>query len=320
MNDRRLFIKKAASVGAALALTPFGLRSAVAQDSAETGPAPALRAEPLGDGPLLIDVAGSNVVVLPGQQGLLMVDSGAAERAADLRAFLADRFDGAQVSTLFNTHWHPENTGGNDPFGEAGATITAHENTRLWMSTEYYVDWQDRTYAPRRDAALPTSTFYSHEPQPLKLSFAGASIEYGHLREAHTDGDIYVFFRDHNVIAAGGVVRGGVYPIVDYTTGGWIGGLADATRQLIDLADSATRIVPEAGPVQTRADLEAQHDMLVTLRERIEDLMRQGRSAREMVEEGVTRDFDGRWGNNADLFVSNVYDGLWWSGRLTRSL
>jgi glyoxylase-like metal-dependent hydrolase (beta-lactamase superfamily II) len=264
--------------------------------------------------------AGGNVLVLPGDDGLLLVDSGAIESSAALAAFLSDRFGGAPVRALFNTHWHLANTGGNDAFGPAGAQILAHENTRLWMSTEFYVEWQDKTYQPRAAEALPNDTFYSHEPQPLKLGFGSRQIEYGHLREAHTDGDIYVFFPEDNVLAVGGVMAGGGYPIVDFTTGGWIGGLEDATQKLIDLSDAQTRIIPESGPVQTRAALAAQHEMLVTVRGRIENAMRQGKSAEEMLAEGVTREFDERWGNDPRLFVSNIYDGLWWAGRLSGSL
>jgi hypothetical protein len=60
--------------------------------------------------------------------------------------------------------------------------------------------------------------------------------------------------------------------------------------------------------------------MLTTIRGRIEDLMRQGKSADEMVAARVTAEFDAAWGNNRDLFVSNVYDGLWWGGRLGGAL
>jgi glyoxylase-like metal-dependent hydrolase (beta-lactamase superfamily II) len=188
------------------------------------------------------------------------------------------------------------------------------------MSTEYYVDWQDETYEPRAAEALPNDTFYSSDPQPLVLDVGGERIEYGHLREAHTDGDIYVRFRERNVIAAGGAVGGASYPIIDYATGGWIGGLIDANKKLLDFADDETLIVGHAGAVQTRADLAAQHEMLRKMRERVEELMRKGKSAAEMIASGVTTDFDGRYGTDGALFIRNAYEGLWWAGRLTNSL
>jgi glyoxylase-like metal-dependent hydrolase (beta-lactamase superfamily II) len=224
------------------------------------------------------------------------------------------------VGHLFNTHWHPEHTGGNEAIGRTGVAIVAHENTRLWMSTEYHVDWEDRTYEPRAPGALPTQTFHSHEKQPLVLEVGAERIEYGHLREAHTDGDIYVFFREHNVLCAGGVVTAGAYPVPDYATGGWIGGLMDGTDQLLALADADTLIVPATGPAQKRGYLATQREMVATVRGRVEDLMRKGKSADEMIGAGVTREFDALFGADSERFVRNVYGGLWWQGRLNGSL
>jgi glyoxylase-like metal-dependent hydrolase (beta-lactamase superfamily II) len=274
----------------------------------------------LRDDLVQIEGVGGNVLVLGGPDGLAMVDSGSPEHSAGLLKLVSERLGGKAVHSLFNTHWHLPHTGANEALGEAGAKIIAHENTRLWMSTEFYVEWQDKTYAPRPAAALPSETFYSSDPQPIEVSFGSEQIEYGHLPEAHTDGDIYVFFRDRNVLAAGGAVAVGAYPVVDFSTGGWIGGLVDATKKLLDMTDAETLIVPGSGPVVSRAHLEAQHEMLTTIRGRIEDLMRQGKSADEMVAARVTAEFDAAWGNNRDLFVSNVYDGLWWGGRLGGAL
>ena len=109
------------------------------------------------------------------------------------------------------------------------------------MSTEYYVDWEDTTYTPRDAAALPTRTFYATDPQPLVAEIGDEEIEYGHLPEAHTDGDVYVLFKNRNVLVAGGVVTFGEYPVLDYATGGWIGGLVDATKKLLDIRRTPTR-------------------------------------------------------------------------------
>ena len=160
----------------------------------------------------------------------------------------------------------------------------AHELTRLWMSTEYYVDWEDKTYTPRAAAALPTRTFYSTAPQPLVVEIGDEEIEYGHLPEAHTDGDVYVWLKQRNVLAAGGVVTVGAYPVIDYATGGWIGGLVEATKKLLAITNADTIIVPADGPAQPRAHLQAQLEMLTVVRERIENLMREGRSIAEMLD------------------------------------
>lgn len=257
--------------------------------------------------------AGGNIVLLSSAEGLALVDSGAPEHRQDIARFLEEAHGGARAGLLFNTHWHLGHTGGNEHVVMPGAPIVAHENTRLWMSTRFYVDWQDETYMPRPEAARPTRTFHSSDPQPLEVDFGGQRIEYGHLRQAHTDGDIYVRFPEQNVIAAGGAVTAKTYPIMDYITGGWIGGLVEATEKLIALSDSDTLIVPQSGPVQSREDLVAQRDMLAEIRERIETMAVQGKSPEDMVAAGITNEFDERWSGNRELFISNAYDGLWWN-------
>jgi glyoxylase-like metal-dependent hydrolase (beta-lactamase superfamily II) len=309
--DRRRLLAAALGAGAAAALGAAWRRSTDAQTAAAR-----LAETPLREGLSLINGSGSNVVVLHTASSAVLVDSGSPEHAAELKKVVGI----APVEILFNTHWHPLHTGGNETLRSADTTIVAHELTRLWMSTEYYVDWEDKTYTPRVAAALPTRTFYSSDPQPLVVEIGDEEIQYGHLPEAHTDGDIYVRFRNRNVLAAGGAVTHGEYPVIDYATGGWIGGLVDATRKLLDLTDAETLVVPADGPAQPRAHLEAQLEMLTVVRGRIENAMRKGHSIAEMLAAGVTNEFDAAWGTNRDRFVANIYNGLWWAGRLSDSL
>jgi glyoxylase-like metal-dependent hydrolase (beta-lactamase superfamily II) len=259
---------------------------------------------------------GSNAVLLRGSSSGILIDSGTPATASALRTHLG----ALPIDTIFNTHWRPTHTGGNETVRGANTTIVAHELTRLWMSTEYYVDWEDRTYAPRVAAALPTRTFYASDPQPIALAFGDEMIEYGHLPEAHTDGDIYVFLRNRNVIVTGGVVTAGTYPVIDYATGGWIGGLVNATKKLLDITNADTLVVPKDGAAQPRSHLQAQLEMLTVVRERIENLMRKGKSIQEMLAADVTAGFDAAWGTNRERFVANIYNGLWWAGRLSDSL
>jgi glyoxylase-like metal-dependent hydrolase (beta-lactamase superfamily II) len=288
--------------------------------SAEAQAASPLTTTPLRDGLITVGGAGGNVVLLKTASAAALVDSGAPEHATALSALVRAQLAGMPLGTLLNTHWHPAATGGNDAFGGAGTKIVAHENTRLWMATEYYVDWEDKTYAPRAAAALPTLTFHSSDPQPITLKVGDERIEYGHLQEAHTDGDIYVFFRERNVLVAGGAVAVGAYPVIDYATGGWIGGLVDSNAKLLNITNANTLIVPHDGPAQPRNHLEAQLDMLKTVRGRIENLMRKGKSIAEMLAADVTAGFDPTWGANRERFVANIYNGLWWAGRLGESL
>jgi glyoxylase-like metal-dependent hydrolase (beta-lactamase superfamily II) len=262
----------------------------------------------------LISGAGGNVVARASAGGLLLVDSGSAESASALRALLSERFATAPVTVLFNTHWHPDHTGGNDALvGERPVMIVAHENTRLWMSTEFDVEWEDKHYERRARASWPNKTFFTSDKQPLTVEIGGERIGYGHLLEAHTDGDLYVQFPDSNVIVAGGAVTAGRYPLIDYITGGWIGGMADATTKLLGMMDAETLVVPDVGPVQRRADLEAQVTMLQTVRERIEGIALQGRGVEDMVAEAITKEFDARYAGDSTRFIEHAYESMWWS-------
>jgi cyclase len=305
---RRRVLQGLVGAGAAFAASGGAWRAAFAQPAGA-----AISVIELRGGLALIGGAGGNVVLLETSDGAVQVDSGSPEHAEDIARTIAERLGSSVSKTLFNTHWHLDHTGGNEAVAPSGTTIVAHENTRLWMSTKFYVEWEDRYYQRRPPDALPNKTFFSHEPQPLTVRIGNVEVEYGHLPEAHTDGDIYVRFPEHNVIVAGGTVTAGRYPVLDYITGGWIGGLADATKKLIDLCDAETLVVPDAGPPQRLADLEAQRAMLETVRERIEAVALQGRGVEDMIAESITKEFDARYGSDSELFISNAYEGMWWN-------
>lgn len=271
-------------------------------------------AEPLSPNVALIHGAGTNVVVLRTDEGLVLAGGGAAGHGEALAEFLRTEFGNLPVVALFTLHWRPQHTGANALFAEGGASIYAHENTRLWMGTEYYVEWERKNHRPQPVSALPTDTFRSSDPQPLTVTVGDQRIHYGHLAEAYTDGDIYVHFVDEGVIAVGEVLGVDTWPVPDYATGGWIGGLQDATQLLINLADDGTHVVAAHGPVQTRAALIAQAAMLDEMHERIRIRMNAARSVEEILADDVAAGYE-TYGDPA-RFVANIYGGLWWGGRL----
>jgi cyclase len=254
----------------------------------------------------LLGGAGSNVVVLRGRDGLLLVNGTLAERTDELIKYLNDAFQGERVQVLFNTDWHFEHTGSNEAFRRSGTKILAHENTKLWIGADFYSDWEKRRYKPRPEQAFPTDTFYTTG----QMTFSDELIDYGYMLQAHTDGDIYVFFPRQNVLIAGDVLAVGHYPVLDYVTGGWIGGLQNANQTLLKLANAETRIVPGSGPVQTRSDLQMQSDMCNAMRDRLVKLMRQGMGPEDMIAAAPSKEFDARWGN-PELFIRNAYRGMW---------
>jgi len=260
----------------------------------------------LTDNLVLITGAGGNVVALTGPDGTLLVDTGTPERTRELLKTVAMLPGGRHVPVAFNTHWHWDHTGGNEALRRSGTKLIAHENTRLWLGEPIWVEWQNRRYPPRPKEAWPTETFWTGG----QMTFAGEPIEYGHLGQAHTDGDLYVHFKRSNVLAAGCVLSVGRYPILDYSTGGWIGGMAEATQRLLAITDEKTRIIPGIGPVATRADLAAEHEMLAALQEDLWQLMRKGYGAEDMIASGVSQKFDEKWGT-PDLFIRQAYQGLY---------
>ena len=301
-SNRREFVKTLAGAGAALSIGGLTPRSGYGQGAFPSG----IVTTKLTDKILLISGAGGNVLAVSGPEGVFLVDSGSPERTPELLKAVAEHGGGRPIQFLINTHWHLEHTGGNDAVGKAGAKILAHENTKLWMGAEIVVQWQRKTYKPRAKEALPTESFYTTG----KMTFANEEIRYGHLGQAHTDGDLYVHFPGPNILVTGDVFSVGSYPVLDWSTGGWIGGLSEASRTLANLANDETLVIPGSGPVQKRADLQAQAEMTATMRQRFVDMMRKGMSARDMYNATPTKEFDLRWGDPTQ-FIANAYPGLW---------
>ncbi len=150
----------------------------------------------------VLDGAGSNVLAFSAGDGLILVDGGAPKSGDKVMAALKNLAPAAKVQTLFNTHYHTDQTGNNEVFAAAGAKIIAHERTRQWMSTDYWVEAQDRYEKARPKAAHPTETFLTTG----SMKAGAEEIDYGYLILAHTSGDIYVHFKTSNVLAAGDAV------------------------------------------------------------------------------------------------------------------
>jgi glyoxylase-like metal-dependent hydrolase (beta-lactamase superfamily II) len=300
-SDRRDFLRTC--MGAAIGLTvPISIRAADTSAS--------LEATKLAEGLVLISGAGGNVVLVVQPEGLAMVDGGLPEKSHDLLSLVAAQSAatearGNSVQILFNTHWHLDHTGSNETLGKAGARIIAHANTAKWLKTRVFVEAQNRMYERRPPEAIPGETFY----KSAKMSFGKMPVEYGHLPFGHTDGDIYVFFPEANVIAVSDILAAGRYPTMDYSTGGWIGGLEEANSVLLKMVDAGTRIVPGSGPVRTKQDLQAQHDMVAAVKERVVLMVRQGKGYQEIVAAAPTKEFDAQWGDPAQ-FVTMTYKGI----------
>jgi glyoxylase-like metal-dependent hydrolase (beta-lactamase superfamily II) len=294
-------------------LLQAGMGLIAAPALAQTGAPGILR---LTDDLFVISLPGeANVVAQTSAAGVLLVDGASARGADALMKAVAGLPGGGQVHTLFNTHWHPEQTGSNERLGKAGRTIIAHENTRLWLTTEVRWPWNGQRFAPLPKVAQPNKTFHSTGTLDLAGRREGVPVDsvirYGHIPDAaHTDGDLYVFFERQNVLAVGDVVCGAGWPVVDWVTGGWIGGMVGGLERVLSLVNPDTRIVPARGPVLSQADLKTQFEMYGILYERLTKLLNSGRGPAEAVAAQPAKEFAARMGN-PDEFVRRAFESLW---------
>lgn len=261
---------------------------------------------PLSDGLWLITGGAANIVAARAPDGLVLVDGGLEQDAGELQRVALRDCGAARIATLFNTHWHPEQTGSNARLGKSGAQIIAHEKTRLWLTQKIVVDWRPGSYGPFTASALPTVTTYTTGT----LAFGSQHADYGYLGQAHTDGDLYVYFREPNVLVAGGVVSADRWPILDWQTGGWIAGLVGAYDRLIKVCNETTRIIPANGPVISVADLRAMRAMYYITYQRLVKALTSGLSPAETVAQHPTRGFQPTWAG-ADQFVEQAFKSQW---------
>jgi glyoxylase-like metal-dependent hydrolase (beta-lactamase superfamily II) len=259
----------------------------------------------LADDLFVLTIPGeANVVAHTSAEGVLLVDGASAAGADALMKVVAGLPGGGIVHTMFNTHWHPEQTGSNERLGKAGRTIVAHENTRLWLTTDVIWSWNGQRFKRLPKVAQPNKTFYT-------TGRLESGVRYGYIPDAaHTDGDLYVFFPQQNVLAVGDTVSGQGWPVVDWATGGWIGGIVGGLQRLQTLANEQTRIVPGRGPVLGLADLRTQYEMYGTIYDRLTQLLNKGRGPTEAVSARTAKEFEGRMGN-ADDFVRRAFESLW---------
>lgn len=252
----------------------------------------------------LLSGAGCNVIAHTAKNGLILVDGGLAENAADLSKAVGALPNAGPIQTLFNTHWHPEQTGLNESLGKAGVTIIAHENTRLWLTQNITYPWDGRKFKKFPKAAQPNKTFYDR-------GALDSGVRYGYISDAaHTDGDLYVYFPQQNILAVGDAAYGQGWPFVDYWTGGWIGGIVGGLQRIQSVANKDTKIVPGQGPLLSYADIATQVDMYGTIFDRLNQMLNKGHSPSEAVAAKPAKEYEAKMGNS-DAFISQSFKSLW---------
>jgi glyoxylase-like metal-dependent hydrolase (beta-lactamase superfamily II) len=285
--------------GAAMGIVPTMIRAA-SQAKIEVSP--------LRRNISVMEGSGGNIAVLTGADGKLLIDAGFTVSKPRIAPAL-DSLSADPISRLINTHWHVDHTDGNAWLHGAEAAITAHENTKKRLSTSTRVDDWNYTFPPAPAEALPTTIFRDahrlrHNDTSIALRFYGP---------AHTDSDISVVFEEADLIHVGDTWWNGVYPFIDYSTGGSIDGMIRATKRNLSVVTDKTIIVPGHGPVGNKAGLSEYYDMLVAIRGNVSELKKQGKSLTETIAAKPTTAYDAKWCQflmTPALFTKLVYSGV----------
>ena len=267
-----------------------------------------INVQPLRRNISVLEGSGGNIAVLTGRDGKLLVDAGfAVSRPAISNALASINSD--PIKHLINSHWHTDHTNGNEWLHSAGAAITAHENTRKHLAVDTRVEGWNYMFPAVPPGALPIEVFAND----CELHHNDTRMVLKHYAPAHTDSDISIYFTDADVVHVADTWWNGVYPFIDYSTGGSIDGAIRAAETNLAMISDKTIVIPGHGPVGRKPDVAEFRDMLATVRANVARLKKQGRSLDETIAAKPTAAFDAKWGQfliTPAHFTDLVYAGV----------
>jgi glyoxylase-like metal-dependent hydrolase (beta-lactamase superfamily II) len=309
ISRRRFLAMAGLSAGAALlARRPLSAKEGIVPTMVNAAARAKITTQPIRRNISVLEGSGGNIAVLTGRDGKLLVEAGfAVSRPAITNALAAINND--PIKHLINTHWHTDHTDGNAWLHAAGAEITAHENTRKRLSVATRVEGWDWTFPAAPAGALPVRVFAAEDE--VRRNDTRITMKY--YGPAHTDSDVWVNFTDADVVHVGDTWWNGVYPFIDYSTGGSIDGQIRAAEANLAAFSSKTIFIPGHGPVGGRSEVAEFRDMLVAVRERVAALKKQGRSLNEIIAAKPTAVYDAKWGQflvTPAMFTGLVYAGV----------
>jgi glyoxylase-like metal-dependent hydrolase (beta-lactamase superfamily II) len=258
-----------------------------------------------------VDGRGGTIGVLVGPDGTFMVDTQFAPLTDRIVAAIKHISPGP-IRFVVNTHVHGDHTGGDANLGKMGATIFARDELRdRLMHPAPGANGQPGTPSP--EIGLPIVTYENK----ITFHMDGETVDLIPIRKAHTDGDTIVYFHNADVIMTGDFFRSMGYPNIDRTNGGSLNGMIDGLATVVALAGPNTKIIPGHGPNVDRAAVAAHRDMILGVRDHVAKLVKEGKTAEEVLAAHVTADFDAKvppanaaGDRMADRFVGQVYAEL----------
>jgi cyclase len=300
-------------IGIAAAATSMLLAGAAIAQQQPTTPPPdfskvEIKTTDLGDNVYMLEGHGGNITVAVAKDGIIMVDGEFAPLHDKIKAAIA-AVSKQPIKYLVNTHFHGDHTGGNEPFAKDGVTVVSEVNVRNRLAAGTTNGLTGARTPPAPQGALPSKTYTG----AFKIRLRGRVADLRHIANAHTDGDTYVWFKTANVLSTGDTFTNARYPNIDFANGGNIKGMIAATDGYLKLTNAKSRIVPGHGPIADRAALMEYRTMLITVRDRMAKLVKEGKSEDEVVALKPFADLDAKWaptefaGKN---FIRVVYHSL----------
>jgi len=330
-----------ATVAAAVLVAPVYTQGRGGQAAARAPWPPKLEAPAAGQVEILpvqgnvymIAGAGGNITLQVGSDGVLMVDTGRAAMSDKVLAAVQSLARGRPLRYIINTTHRDEYTGGNEkiaptgeivPFrepdytaGPQGAIDVHRASVVSTLAVLNRMSAPTGARAARAEGAWPDNTFTT----PWKRLFFNDEPIVITKVPGTTDGNSVVLFRKSDVLSSGDLFDLTGYPVIDTKLGGSINAEVDALNKLIEFAvpsnnaEGGTRVIPAHGRISDHADVVYYRDMITIVRDRIQDMIKNGMTLAQVKAARPTRDYDARYGKTTgawttDMFVEAAYNSL----------
>ena len=250
--------------------------------------------------------SGGNIAVSVGEDGVLLVDDEFPELVEKIKAAVA-KLNPGPIRFVLNTNWHYDHADGNELLAEAGAIVIAHETSRKHMLSEWSAPELDPDFKipPYPKKALPVISVSNS----LTMHFNGDEIRMFYVPNAHSDGDLLFHFVKADVIHTGDLFFSNGFPFINISAGGSVEGMIKAADTILGMCDERTKVIPGHGPLSGPDGVKAFRDLIVSGRDRIATLVKQGKSLDEAVASKPVEGFykGGESWLSPEMFVKVVY-------------